>query len=83
MPGVTIRASIKDKKTLGYYTDATGLPSVSLSATSQRGEAGFVNMPSGPVTVETTVNGLQKKGGQYTVLVKAGHITYLPMSPSP
>ena len=83
VPGVTIRASIKDKKTLGYYTDATGLPSVSLSATSQRGEAGFVNMPTGQVTVETTVNGLQKKGGQYTVLVKAGHITYLPMSPSP
>lgn len=81
--GVTLRASVRDKQTIGYYTETTGLPSPISVETSLRGEAGFINLPTGIVTLETTVNPRSKRGGRYTVLVKAAHITYLSMAPSP
>ena len=80
--GVSLRVSVRDKKTVGYYTDTTGLPSPNGQETTARGEAGFINLPSGPITVETTTSP-GRKWGQYSVIVKPGHITYLPMPPSP
>jgi hypothetical protein len=81
--GVTLRINPKDKSTIQYYTDTTGVPSVTANETAQRGEAGFVNAPTGAVTIEATVNALSRKMGTYTAIVKAGNITYLPMSPAP
>jgi len=80
---VSLRVSVRDKKTITYYTtEATGLPSPDGQATTARGEAGFMNLPAGPVTVEATTSP-GRTWGQYTVLVKPGHIIYLPMPPSP
>lgn len=81
--GVSLRIEVKDKKTVSYYTDYTGTPSVTAQETADRGEGGFVNTPTGPVTIEATVTSLNKRLGRYTVITKAGHITYLPMSPGP
>ena len=81
--GVTLRINPKDKSTIQYYTDTNGTHSVTAQETAQRGEAGFVNAPTGVVTVEATVNALSRKMGTYTAVVKAGTITYLPMSPAP
>lgn len=81
--GVSVRLDVRDKKTVGYYSDDTGTPSVTAQETAGRGEAGFVNTPTGPVSVEATVTSLNKKVGRYTVIAKPGYITYLPMSPGP
>lgn len=81
--GVSLRIEVRDKKTVGYYTDYTGTPSVTAQETADRGEGGFLNTPTGPVTIEATVTALNKKVGRYTVTTKAGHITYVPMSPGP
>lgn len=81
--GVSLRINPTDRTTVSYYTDSTGTPSVTAQETAQRGEAGFIKMPTGPVTITATVNALSRKMGTYTVLSRAGHITYLPISPGP
>ena len=70
-------------QTVSYYTDATGTPSVTATETAPRGEAGFVNTPTGPITITATVPALSRRMGRYTVISKAGTVTYLPMSPGP
>lgn len=81
--GVSLRISIKDKKTVPYYTDTTGLQTSTAEATAPRGEAGFINVPTGAITIETTLLEQNKRVGTYTTIIQKGHITYLPMPPSP
>lgn len=81
--GVSIRIDVRDKKTVGYYSDDTGTPSITAQETAPRGEAGFLNTPTGPVAVEATITSLNKRLGRYTVIAKPGHITYLAMVPGP
>ncbi|CAN5893556.1 hypothetical protein BH11MYX4_BH11MYX4_60870 [soil metagenome] len=83
VPGVSLRIDVRDKKTVGYYTDDTGTPSVTAQETAARGEAGFVNTPSGPVTIEATVTALNRKMGRYTLLTRPGNITFLTVVPGP
>ena len=80
---VSLRINPKDKSTIQYYADTNGTPSITATQTSQIGEAGFINAPTGVVTIEATVNSISKKLGTYTVLVKPGTITYLPIPPAP
>jgi hypothetical protein len=80
---VSILIGTKTDQTISYYTDSSGTPSLTLTQTGPRGEAGFVNLPTGPATVTATANSVSKRHGSYTVLVKPGQITFLPMPPSP
>lgn len=79
--GVSITLSNKDDKTVAYYTDSVGSPSAALTETQEKGEGGFGNVAPGTVTVEARVAG--RKLGAYTVLVKAGTVTYLPLVATP
>lgn len=81
--GVALKVSRTDPKTFQYYTDSTGNPTTEVSETSHRGEAGFINLPEGPVTLEATVPALGKRLGSYSLLVRAGHVTYVAFPPSP
>jgi hypothetical protein len=80
---VSITAAPTSPATFGYYSASDGFPSVTLKETSTKGEAGFINLPSGSVTVTATSNDVMKKLGDYAVFIKAGTITYLPLPPAP
>jgi hypothetical protein len=81
--GVSLRVSVVSPKTVGYYTDTNGFPSTTTQETAQRGEAGFVNVPAGSLTIDATVNKLSRKMGTFTVVILKGHSTYIAMQPSP
>jgi hypothetical protein len=81
--GVSMLVGTKTDQTISYYTDSSGTPSLTLTESGPRGEAGFVNLPAGTATITATVNAVSKKMGSYTVLVKPGKITFLPMPPTP
>ena len=81
--GVSISVGTKGINTVTYYTDSSRLPSDTLTETSERSECGFANLPPGTVTITATANAVSKKIGSYTIRVKAGVITHLPMSPTP
>lgn len=81
--GVTISVGTRGVDTVTYYTDASRLPSDTRTETSERGECGFVNLPPGTVTITATANVVSKKLGSFTVSVKPGYVTYLPMQPTP
>lgn len=82
-PGVSLKASRRDPKTWQYYTDSLGAPSSEISETTAKAEAGFINLPEGPVTIEATVPSIGKKLGSYSLLVRAGHVTFVALPPSP
>lgn len=83
--GVEIRPDVRDSKTQTYYTDTTGTPSVTAQTSSQRGELGFVNSATGPVTIQTRVilNDVAIPMGRYTTFVRKGFISFVTMSPTP
>jgi hypothetical protein len=81
--GVTLHVGTVSPKTISYYSDSTGLPSLSLTASSDVGEAGYVNLPSGVATLTTFSNPAGKQDGSYTALVRKGTVTYIPLPPSP
>lgn len=80
---VSIHAGTVSTSTIAYYTAATGIPSVTAQETAQAGEAGFINLPVGSATISATSNEVSKKIGEYSAMVRAGTITYLPMPPAP
>lgn len=79
--GASLKIDIVSTDTVPYYMNGS-LPSRVLTETGSEGEAGFINVPPGLITVTTTVSGVGKVS-QLTVLVRAGYITYLPLAPSP
>lgn len=81
--GVTLHVGTVSPKTLSYYSDSTGLPSLSLTATSTVGEAGYVNLPTGVASLTTFSNEAGKQMGSYSAVIRAGTVTYIPLPPSP
>lgn len=81
--GVTLTLSSIDSATVSYYTDDTGTPSVTSKETGSGGGAGFVNAPTGPLTVTADVIGIGKRFGTYTFFMKAGHNTFVAIPPGP
>jgi hypothetical protein len=81
--GVTLHVGTVASKTISYYSDSTGLPSLSLTATSTVGEAGYVNLPTGVATLTTFSNEAGKQMGSYSAVVRKGTVTYIPLPPSP
>jgi len=79
--GVSLKIDTVGTDTLAYYMNQ-GLPSKTLGATSTTGEAGFVNVPPGMITVTATSEDVGKVS-VVTVPVRAGHISYVPIAPSP
>lgn len=79
--GASLKLDTIGPNTIPYYMNGS-LPSTTMAETGTEGEAGFLNVPPGSVTITTTVSGVGKVS-QLTVLVKPGHITYLPLTPSP
>lgn len=80
--GVTLKVDTVSPSTIGYYVASSGLPSATLGETSARGEAGYLNLPPGYVTI--TATSVDKgKVGSVTALIKPDHITYVPLPPTP
>lgn len=79
--GVSLKLDTVSTETVAYYMNGS-LPSRTLSETGVAGEAGFINAPPGFVTITTTVSGVGRVS-TLTVLVRPGHITYVPLAPSP
>lgn len=78
--GVALSISNRADSTVPFY-DSSGLPSANLTETGADGRGGFVNVPPGAVTVEGRRNGV--KIASFTILVRAGFVTYLRLVPSP
>jgi hypothetical protein len=78
--GVALHAGTIEKKTVAYYV--YDIPSVTAQETGPTGEAGFMNLPTGPVTFTTTLSGGRRVGSQ-TVLIRAGWFTYVAFGPTP
>lgn len=81
--GVALKASHAGPTTIQYYTNSTGDPTTEAFETGQTGQAGFINLPVGPLTLEATVPSLGKRVGSYNLLIRAGHATYAPIPPAP
>lgn len=81
--GVSLRTSIKDAKTVQYYYEGNGTPSVTAQVSDPTGNAGFLNLPAGIVSLETQVPSLARKAGSYSVLVKKGSVTVIDLVPTP
>jgi hypothetical protein len=81
--GVTLHVGTVSPKTISYYSDSTGLPSLSLTASSDVGEAGYVNLPTGVATLTTFSSEAGKQMGSYSAVIRKGSVTYIPLPPSP
>jgi hypothetical protein len=82
--GVAVKAAQIDPKTVQYYYEGNDTPSITRKESDPTGNAGFLNLPTGIVPLETTVPGLGgKKAGGYSVLVKKGSVTVIDMVPTP
>jgi len=79
--GVSLTIDTLSPKTVQYYVN-NNLPSSTLGETTSTGEAGFINVPPGLITVTATSVDVGRTA-RVTVLVRAGHIVYLGLSPSP
>ncbi|HVH41649.1 MAG TPA: hypothetical protein VM925_04880 [Labilithrix sp.] len=80
-PNTRVRAEPIAADTFAFYTDPSGLPSLTQGKTSVSGNGGFINMPPGYVTVHfSTENG--DDVGAFEVLVRAGTITQLVFGPA-
>jgi hypothetical protein len=79
--GVVIKAGTVGPETTAYYIKGS-LPSPTATETDPNGQAGYVNLPPGNVTITAT----STEAGKYaevTILIKAGHVTYLALPPTP
>ena len=79
--GVSLKLDTVSPDTVPYYMNGS-LPSSTMSETGAEGEAGFINVPPGFVTITSTKSGVGKVSA-LTVLVREGYITFVPLSPSP
>ena len=81
--GVSLRTSIRDPKTIQYYYEGNGTPSVTAQESDSTGNAGFLNLPAGVISMETQVPSIARKAGSYSVLVKKGSVTVVDLVPTP
>lgn len=82
--GVSVKAVQNDAKTVQYYYEGNDTPTVTRKETDPSGNAGFLNLPSGIISIETTIPAQgNKRTGSYSVLVKKGSVTILNMVPTP
>ena len=82
--GVSVKAVQNDAKTVQYYYEGNDTPTVTRKETDPSGNAGFLNLPSGIISIETTIPAQgNKRTGSYSVLVKRGSVTILNMVPTP
>ncbi len=81
--GVSLRTAVRDPKTVQYYYEGNGTPSVTSQESDATGNAGFLNLPTGVISMETQVPKLAKKAGSYSVLVKKGSVTVIDFVPTP
>jgi len=79
--GVSLATDTVSPDTVGYYIVGS-LPSKTATETDFNGNAGFINLPEGLVTISGAATGIGKYG-EVSVLVKAGHVTYVAVAPSP
>ena len=82
--GVSVKSAQTDPKTLQYYYEGNDTPNITRKETDATGNAGFLNIPTGVVSIETTLPAEgNKRTGSYSVLVKKGSVTILNMVPTP
>ncbi|NOU27458.1 MAG: hypothetical protein HOO96_06065 [Polyangiaceae bacterium] len=82
--GVSLSSSAKDVKTVQYYYQGADNPTVTAQGTDVNGNAGFLNLPPGVVTLETRPASLgTKRSGSYGLLVKKATVTIVYMVPTP
>lgn len=77
--GVTLDVSRVSNDSFPYYTDDNRTPTLTQTSTSTRGEAGYVNLPPGTVTLNYSRQG--QSLGNLTVVIRPNYITYAPMYP--
>ena len=81
---VTFELDIADAQTSLAYFNATGLPDLSLTATTSSGEAGFANVPPGEGTLTVKVAETDEVITTRTVLIRADATTLLNLiTPEP
>jgi len=87
MGGVTF--ALEDEKAVGYYVDEAGAVRLDLTATTSKGEGGFVEVPTGEHQIDFGGTAIDcfpwharpgDGANQIKVLVEVGHITFASMS---
>jgi len=79
--GVTFAIAPSDPAAIAYYL-SSGLPTRSSRATDVSGYGGFVNLPSGTVTVTATDDQTKAVIDSLTLVVRAGSDTWSTMVPN-
>lgn len=82
--GVALKSAQVDPKTIQYFYEGNDTPSVTRTETDPSGNAGFLNLPPGIVSLELTLPAQgNKRTGSYSVLVKKGSVTIINLVPTP
>ncbi len=81
-PGISTSAGTVDPKSINIYITDSGLPSKTISATTNRGEGAILNLPPGFVTISGVSEDVGKVFEE-TVLIAADTITGVPIVASP
>lgn len=66
-----------------FYTDVNGSPSTTLTATSSDAIGGVLNLPPRNVTVTAKLAGTDTVVSRASVTIRAGHLTFVYLSPTP
>lgn len=81
--GVSLRTAVRDAKTVQYYYEGNGTPSLTAQVSDSTGNAGFLNLPAGVISMETQVPSLARKAGSYSLPIRKGSVTVIDLVPTP
>ncbi len=82
--GVFLHSDLADDKTVPYYVESGGFPSVTATETGPGGESGFMNLPPGSRKIDSFVRELgNKRMASQTALIRAGYVTHIAFLPVP
>ncbi|HVH45025.1 MAG TPA: hypothetical protein VM925_21880 [Labilithrix sp.] len=79
---VFLRLEPISAKTVTFYLDSTGNPSITQGMTSAKGVGGAINVPAGSIAV-TFSRETGEPIGEQNVIIRPGTITYVSLVPTP
>lgn len=81
--GVTFEVDAADGRTTAAYLRGEMMPSVTADRTDKSGLGGFLNVPTGPVTVTAKIAETGEVVGRADVFVEAGTVSEVAVAPTP
>ena len=82
LKGMTVELSVMHAKTKRFFV-TENTPRVDIVATTEEGAMGFFNVPTGSVVVTLNEQATGRRLGSSSVIVRAGWLSYIYLTPSP